>query len=431
MAVSSDTGLTPKQIQSIADADGLVNLWEGAVSSGKTVASIFRWLQFIGATRCDRSRAPLPGELVLTGRTRDSAWRNILLPMMDLYPGVVKGNLGAPYASVLGERVHVIGASDAKAESVIRGMTCLGIYVDEVTTIPEPYFKMALSRLRVTGRSGGIASKLFGATNPDNPLHWLRRDYILRMRTDETMRRDWRVFHFDLDDNPRLSPRYVESMKAQYTGLFYDRFILGKWVQGEGLVLSGWDESRLVVDPLDIPPMERTIGVGVDYGSTNPSAAVIIGYAQGKLWVLDEWHPHRGRAAHEGSMSPAKQSLSFRQWLARQPDTPEGIWVDPAAAHFREQLYGDGVNTAPAWNSVLKGIEQVHSLISLDRLRVSSTCVQLREEVPGYVWDPKASERGEDSPLKVNDHAVDALRYAIASSSPIWRPMMPLASEIP
>lgn len=414
------TGLSAKQLESVRESTGLVNIWEGAVSSGKTVASMFRWLTFLAQT------ADLPGEVVCTGRTRESAWRNVLLPMMDLFPGCVEGNMGSPTCRILNQRVNVIGAADSKAESVLRGITAKSIYMDEVTTIPESYFQMALSRLRVAGRSGGLASKLFGSTNPDNPQHWLKRDYLDKIGKDAEITSTWRSFHFALDDNPRLPTEYLSAMRAQYTGLFYKRFILGQWVQGEGAIWDCWDPDRHVVDVSELTKMDRVLALGVDFGSNHESAGLLVGVADSTLWVLAEWAPMRTDGT---TLSPSKQSQLLRQWIADRPiewQDPEFIFVDSAALAFRQQLYEDGLPTAPAWKSVTPGIQLVHSLLSLDRLRVLDQCTNLIEQMPSYVWDARAVAAGRDEPVKEKDDFCDALRYAIASSRPQWQGLVPL-----
>ncbi|MFF7233374.1 hypothetical protein [Streptomyces sioyaensis] len=48
----------------------------------------------------------------------------------------------------------------------------------------------------------------------------------------------------------------------------------------------------------------------------------------------------------------------------------------------------------------------------------------LLDELPGYAWDPDASEKGEDRPIKRDDHSVDALRYAVHSVAHEWRPLL-------
>ncbi|MET7787246.1 terminase family protein [Streptomyces sp900116325] len=133
--------MSRKQLLSIVQSEARINVWEGSVRSGKTIASLLRWLIYV-------ADAPRGGELVMVGRTRDSLFRNIIGPLMnpELFgelAGLVKYNNGAPMAYILGRPVHVLGANDAKAEPKVRGMTCTGAYVDELTTLPPHVLRSA------------------------------------------------------------------------------------------------------------------------------------------------------------------------------------------------------------------------------------------------------------------------------------------------
>lgn len=415
--------LSPTQLCSLREADGVVNIWHGSVRSGKTIASIIRWLVFV-------ETAPTLGELVMVGRTRDTVWRNVILPMQDKavvgerFASAVEGNFGSASIKIFGRRVHVLGANDSASEFTIRGMTVAGAYVDEITTLVEMFFSQLLTRMSVHG------AKLFGTTNPDNPQHWLKAKFLDRVTNpktadDEYLALTWRLWHFRLDDNTALTEDYKAQLKAQFpSGLFHRRYILGEWVQAEGAIYDMWDEDRHLIDPGDLPPMERVLTMGLDYGTTNQTAGIIIGISGGTLYALDEWAP---KVAAGRSLSDAEQSLALREWLPRRPveawRNPEWIHLDPAAASLRQQMFNDGItNVMPAWNTVLNGIRQVGSLLAMDRLKISRACVNLIREIPGYVWDEKKT----DTPVKVNDHFVDALRYGVHSTSPVWRPHIPI-----
>jgi len=49
---------------------------------------------------------------------------------------------------------------------------------------------------------------------------------------------------------------------------------------------------------------------------------------------------------------------------------------------------------------------------------IQKGCTNLRECIQSYAWDSKAADRGEDKPVKKNDHICDALRYAVCSAFP-------------
>lgn len=412
--------LSRKQIISVARSDGAVNIWDGAIRSGKTVSSLLRWLIFVAS-------APLGGELVVVGRTRESIARNVFGPLSDpslfgVASNFVSYTVGAPTGQVLGRTVHVVGASDSKAEKTIRGMTVAGAYVDEITVIPEEFFTQLLGRMSVEG------AKLFGTTNPDSPSHWLKKKFLDKVSSGELPH--WRYFRFAMEDNPRLSPEYIAQRKAEYTGLWYRRFVLGEWVAAEGAVFPMWDPSRHVVSWDDLPPMERLLATGVDYGTTNPTAAVVLGLGfDRKLYFVDEWRYDPGGSG--GSrLTDGQLSQRFREWL-EGPHVPhadevrvERVVVDPSAASFRLQLYEDGLVTAPAYNDVLHGVSVMATLFAEGQLLVADRCRGLIGEIPGYAWDERATEQGLDRPLKVADHSVDAARYAVVSTESLWRPVL-------
>ena len=399
--------LNPKQTETVRAAVARVNVWEGSIRSGKTIGSILAWLLFINLMRHES------GDFIMVGRTRDAVWRNVIGPMQDprLFDRaskVVVGNYGAPTVTILGRRVLVMGANDVKAENVIRGLTVLGAYVDEGTVIPENFFVQLLGRMSPPG------ARMFMTTNPDSPNHWLKKQYLDRVGHGL---HNWRKWHFVLDDNPSLSKDYVDSIKREFTGLWYKRFILGLWVQAEGAIYESWDDERHVVD--ELPDMVTIPGMGIDYGTTNDTRGLKLGLALGKdpcLYLINEWAPERS--------TDAGYSLSLSNWLGKPENVlepPDWLYVDPAAASFKLQLFTDGItNVANATNEVVQGIRTVSALLSTGKLKVHRSCKNFIREIPGYVWDPKATKKGLDAPIKQDDHALDAARYAIHSTRSVW-----------
>lgn len=418
---------SPKQMWSIGASDGRVNLWEGSIRSGKTFSSILRWFIFIAL-------APKQGELIMVGKSRDALYRNVIAPIQSspeyaFLRAFIRYRAGAPIAYIFGRRVHVLGANDSKAEGKIRGMTVVGAYIDELTMIPIEFFKQCLGRMSVPG------AQLFATTNPDSPAHWLKVEYLDKLGNFP----DWRRFHFTLDDNPALSAEFVASIKREYTGLWYKRFILGLWVAAEGAIFNMWDPDHHVRPWKDLPDLKALVGIGIDYGTTNATAALLLGISRerpiadqqtrGRLWLIDEWS-YDSRAADGVTKPDVELSAMFRDWLDT-PHLPDGhpsaglkprfIVLDPSAASFRAQLQKDKVATFPGDNAVGPGIALMASLLAERKLMVTDRCPGFINEAPGYAWDPKASEEGHDEPVKVADHRLDAARYAIKTTEQFWR----------
>ncbi|WP_306358679.1 MULTISPECIES: PBSX family phage terminase large subunit [unclassified Nocardia] len=422
-------GMSRKQLLSYAQAVGRVNIFEGAIRSGKSFSWTWLLLHKVATA------GPI-GSIVIVGRSRLSVWRNVFeplfqVPVFAMFAKHVHYKQGAPTAKIFGREVHVFGADDVTSENAIRGMTVQLAFLDELTVLHVEFFKQMLGRMSVEG------AQLFATTNPDNPQHWLRTEYLNRLAELP----DWRVFHFVLDDNPSLSEEYKASVRREYSGLWYRRFILGEWVAAEGAIFDMWDEKRHVVAWEKMPPITDWIGVGIDYGTTNATAVIAAGIgADGRLYLTDEWRFE----ASEKSMRATDSQLSkgIREWLV-QPHAPipeQGappsaafedvpVIADPAAASLRVQLIADDQFTYPANNDVLYGIRLMASLLGADMLRVSDRCAGFITEVTGYSWDPKATAVGKDAPLKVHDHSLDAARYALVTTERRWRSLINFPSS--
>jgi PBSX family phage terminase large subunit len=399
--------LTEKQRDAWAAVAGnRLVVCDGSVRSGKSVASDVAWIDFC-------RHAP-DGNLLMVGKTERTLKRNVVDPLIEIlgakrcrYVG------GSGELWVCGRRVYLAGANDERAEEKIRGLTLIGAYVDEASTVPESFWTMLLSRLSLDG------SRLIATTNPDSPMHWLKRDYL-----DRAEELGLKRFQFKLTDNPWLPASYVEAIRREYTGLWRKRFIDGEWCIAEGSVYEDWDPARHVLPAGKLPQIAQILSVGVDVGTTNATRGYLVGISaedRPRLVVIDEWAPTR--------MTDAGLSAGYRKWIGHR--APQWICVDPSAASFKLQLFSDGFsNVMNASNAVLDGIRTIASLLATDRIVVSDACVELLREFPSYVWDPKATLRGEDKPLKERDHSVDALRYAVATTRQLWGNRVPLTIPV-
>ncbi|MEV0115552.1 PBSX family phage terminase large subunit [Streptomyces sp. NPDC050844] len=401
--------LSDKQLRSIQESSAArISIWHGSVRSGKSIASLVAFLLGV-------RRTPASGLILLCGRSLQTIERNIIEPLQDplLFGDVaeeIRHTRGATTASILGRTVHLIGASDARAEGRLRGATAALAYVDEATLVPEGFWTQLLARLSVPG------ARLLSTTNPDSPRHWLKAGYL-----DRAHELDLAQWHFRLADNPSLSPAYVAALSAEYVGLWHKRMIDGAWVVAEGAVYDMWDEQQHVVDEL---PTMRRHWLGIDYGTSNPFSAILLGLGDDdRLYAVSEWR-HDARAARR-QMTDAQYSRVVRAWLDEHEVAPDWTFVDPSAASYITQLWADGhPGVARANNDVLDGIRSTATALDSGLLRVHRSCDGLLGELPGYAWSEDAAARGEDKPIKANDHSVDALRYVVHSTAHEWRHLL-------
>lgn len=406
--------LSAKQIHSwqASTTRDRFTLWDGAIRSGKTIISLFAFLDWIG------NHAP-QGPIAIIGKTHTTIVRNILDVIGMIAPkGIGAYSMGSDRVHIMGRPVWIIGANDAQAESKVRGLTLAGAYVDEATLLPEAFFVQLLGRLSIPG------ARLFATTNPDSPAHWLKTNYIDRIDSLD----GWGFWHFTMDDNPGLTPEYVAAKKKEFTGLWYRRFIQGEWVSAEGAIYDMWDPHKHITPWDQLPRMIDCYAAGIDYGTQNPTSAVILCLGEDHhLYLVDEWRLDQTNRGH-GTWTDAEQSQAILHWLRTTTHaphldtTPRRIIVDPAAASFKVQLRQDGAwGLTDANNDVLYGIRLMANGLANGWLHISSRCTGLINEAPGYSWDPKAQKAGEDRPIKTNDHSLDAARYALTTTERLWR----------
>jgi PBSX family phage terminase large subunit len=384
--------MSGKQLISYGESNARINIWEGAVRSGKSYSSMIRFLK-------ECLEGP-PGDFLLSGRTEKTIRQNVISFFEELLGNLVVYRIGKGELYIHNRRIQVVGASDERAEGKIRGATFSGAYVDEASILPESYFKMILSRLSVDN------AKLFATTNPDTPFHWLKVDFI--DRADEL---DLKVFSFQLDDNPVLSDKYKDSLRKEYSGLWYQRFIEGKWVLAEGVIFDFFDTHLHCIDRA--PKYSDTYICGVDYGTNNPTAFALIGYdpdVYPNIWLEKEYYWSSKEKERQKTDSDFAKDL--KDFTKGYPVSR--YYIDPSAASFKNELKKMGfTNLIDAENEVLDGIRFHSTLLSQGTFKVLRNCKRAIKEYSSYSWNPSSQRLGIDKPLKENDHLMDAIRYGL------------------
>lgn len=375
--------------------DARINILEGSVRSGKTIAMLVKWLRYV-------SEGP-KGLLVITGVSKDTIYDNILRDMFDtLDEEDYSYNRQTGDLRIFDRSIKVIGAKDEGSEKYLRGKTLAGAYCDELSLMPEKFFKQLLNRLSIKG------SKLYGTTNPDSPYHYLYTEYI--DDKDKIESGMVKVYHFELDDNPSLDEEYKTFVRNAYKGFWYLRMIEGKWVVAEGAIYDMWDEKLNTFTDEDIPATLYNNSqryISIDFGAVNPTVYVDIYDDGDTMWIVNEYY-------HDSKKKGSKEVSQYIEDLIKFIDgkNPRAIIVDPSAEVFKISARAKGIRVKDADNSVLEGIRMTSTLIGNRKLKVhKKNCPKFLEEVGGYVWDEKAALSGVEKPIKEKDHVLDAVRY--------------------
>lgn len=370
---------------------------DGAVRSGKTSLMMVAFIDW-AMQNFDRQR------FGICGKTVDSTVKNIIIPYLSMTRSQEIYSLQWRRADKLlmvsdgrhENAFEVFGGKDESSFALIQGRTLAGVLLDEVVLMPESFVNQALARCSVDG------ARFWFSCNPAGPTHWFKENWI-----DKARERGALYLHFTLDDNPGLSEETIQRYKTMYTGVFYQRYILGEWVRAEGLVYPMFSRDTHVV------PSESVGGgryyISIDYGTLNP-------FAMG-LWCL----MRDGTAAmvkeyyHDGRKSQRqKTDAEYYDTLVAfaEGHRIERIIVDPSAASFIELIHRNGdFGVWKAKNAVLDGIRQTGTLLQQRRLLFTPDCVNTMKEFGEYSWD--GDSVGQDAVIKENDHSMDQMRYFV------------------
>lgn len=385
----------------VKGADGIIA--DGAIRSGKTLCMSLSFVLWAMSTFNGQNFA-------MCGKTIGSFRRNVLfwLKLMLAGRGYTAEDHRADNLLVIRNgdienNFYIFGGKDEASQDLIQGITLAGVFFDEVALMPESFVNQATGRCSVDG------SKFWFNCNPDGPYHWFKQEWIDKRRDKNIL-----YLHFTMDDNLSLSEQIKARYRGMYSGVFYKRYILGLWCMAEGIIYDMFDVDRHVKSFKDFFSVliEKNRYVSIDYGTQNATAFLLWNKGTDKKWYCIREYYYSGRESGK-QKTDAEYADDLEVWLE---DTKiKAVIVDPSAASFIAELRKRGYKVLKAKNNVLDGIRMVGTQFNLDGIVISSACKNLIKEIGSYVWDEKAAERGEDRPVKVFDHACDAMRYFVAT----------------
>lgn len=393
--------LSPKQLKFIVESTARWNLAHGSVSTGKTICTAFRFLQAVD--QCPDS------EIAMIGKTSTTLFNNVINIIFEskelsIFKPFCTWSPSKHELKYKDKTITTYGAKDEGSVQLIQGRSLSLAYADEMTLYPESYIYMLDTRLRKPH------SMAFAAMNPAHPQHIVKQ-WIDKAETDP---KNYYALHFTLQDNPYLDADYIERIRTSSSGLFYKRNYLGLWCLAEGAIFDFFDSNIHVVRK---PPRAAEYWVaGIDYGTNNNFACVLIGVSTGQYtqtgvcrWVEKEyvWDSKKmGRQKINSEYADDIQAFL-------EPYAIKAIYIDPSAAAFKLELRRRGMHVVDADNDVLNGITYMCSEMGKGNLFICAECKETIKEIQSYVWDSKAAAKGDDEPLKQADHCCDALRYAL------------------
>lgn len=395
-----------KQLQILAFPNSQYDalICDGSVRSGKT--SVMSVAFVLWAMR-DFDRC----NFGICSKTVQTAIKNVVKPMLAMTYMQKRFDIKFRIAGAEGAQLeinsgkhkntfYIYGGKDESSYQLIQGITLAGVLLDEVALMPKSFVEQALARCSVDGR------KFWFNCNPEGQLHWFNQEWILQAERHNALR-----LHFTMEDNPSLSEKIKADYESMYSGVFYDRYIRGLWVAAEGIIYDMFDRNRHVL--AKPPELADEYYVSSDFGMQNATTFLLWARIRGtnKWYCAKEWYYSGREKRREKTVSELVDGL--QEMLDNI--VPLQIIVDPSARALIVEIQRRGLRVLPAINDVMNGIADVSTMLQSDRIFFSDKCVKTIEEFGVYVWDEKAVNRGEDAPMKINDHCMDAVRYFVRS----------------
>lgn len=426
LIVTEEFPPSPKQLaffKATADPDAEEILFDGAIRSGKTQAAcrlIAAWAwhfggpnwKFVIFRKTYRELADSTQAAFLRGDGK-------MPPACP--PELVKRYLAKDEVVELknGAQIMFRSAENAfDAEDKIRNVTLAGFFIDQVEELDGPdyfaFYETLLSRL---SDPRGPQKALLVA-NPGPEDHWVYKRFVDERRKEPQTRR---VSVTLLDNAQNLGLSYVRRMlrRKETNPMFYRRFIIGEWGAFGGKRFPSWDPQLHIVAPVEVPSGWEIVQ-GIDYGWANPTAAIWCAIDfDGRWWVIAE-HIDKEKPVswHVENIKRIERDMTF---------SPSSRWLDPSCWARKSEFQSTamefaeyGIDCGRAQNDRISGWNRLDEMLTdnlrdgFPRLRIFNTCQGLIEELPNL----KIKE-GTDDVEKENDHASDALRYAVMSRMPV------------
>lgn len=393
--------LTSKQqevLQSYFNDDWKYLILAGAKRSGKTYIDNYIFLyELRRVAKLAQENEDSAPQFILAGFSSNTIYNNVISSISSQFGIDLKADQHGHY-HLWGVDIVPSYTGSLRGMSSIRGMTSYGAYVNEASLAVHDVFQEILARCSMD------SARVICDTNPDNPQHWLKTEYIDNHNPAARIK----SFHFTIDDNTFLSDEYVKVFKAATpSGMFFERDILGLWVTGHGVVYPDFDKNKMVIK--NVPDLPHYC-VGVDFGFAegHPAAITVFGYDN---WNASHTEPPRNYLVecYEKSGMFIEQIIDIIKDIQQRYGASINVWCDSARPEYVSQLQRAGIHAQNARKAVIPGVEFVAELMKKDCFFVKESAAKpFLDEVYQYIWNEKTGE-----PQKDHDHVMDSVRYCL------------------
>ncbi|MCU0466686.1 MAG: phage terminase large subunit [Anaerolineae bacterium] len=371
----------------------------GGIGSGKSHAGCAKAGLASGGIIGGQQVIPVPNLGVITAPTYANVRDVTLRTFQEMFAPAIRKFHKAEMRAEMINGSEILFRSVENYE-VLRGINVSWWFGDEAALYHEDVWKIMIGRLRQFGRSGYA-----WLTTTPKGRNWLWREFVAKQRDA------YRMIKARTTQNPYLDRDYVESLIEAYSGDFAAQELDGDFISFEGLIYPEFDYGTHVFQEMPERRRFKRVVAGVDWGFVNPGVVLVVGVdGDDNLWVLHEEYARKRRIEEWTAVAAdLHQTYKISEFFC-DPSDPDNI------KHFKQA----GLNAKQANNSVLAGIQRVRQQLVVREngrpgLNFRNGSPNLIAEFSEYQW---ASNRDglRDEPRKAQDHAMDALRYAVVGA---------------
>lgn len=320
-------------------------------------------------------------------QARDIAWQMLIKELKPITKKVNESRLELEVLNLKGG-TSSIQLRGWEAIETLRGQFFDFIVIDEVASMRN--FNVYWHEVVRPTLTDTVGQVMFIST-PKGFNHF----YDLFNTQDE----DYQSFHFTSYDNPFIPSEEIDKASKEIPEDRFAQEYLADFRKTEGLVYKEFDRTRHVTD--EIPQTVTDIILGIDFGYTNPSSIIPIKIdGDNHYWIREEFYK-TGQTTEQ----IAEQAKLYK---------PTKVYADPAEPDRIEILRKSGLNVRDVSKDIVAGVDRVRELFKQNRIHISPDCKNLIHELETYRYpDKKPDQNEQEKPVKENDHALDALRYAL------------------
>jgi phage terminase large subunit len=341
----------------------------------------------------------LPGRQILMLRKtlpslRKSTWRDFTgyLTTLGLYDRVKESKMEMCFA--YGDSLMQFGCLDDPSK--IKSTQWNDIFMEEGTEFTYEDFIILRTRMSAPmhrAAKGYVPNQLFIAFNPEDENHWLKERLIEKYGSE-----DLKEIVSNYKDNPFLSEEYIKVLTdlEKDNPNYFRIYGLGEWGRLDHVIYSAWD----VVDRFPLGCEE--IIYGLDFGFNNPSALIKVGIKDGELFEEEK--------IYQSGLTNSDLIVAMNDVIPAEHKRNSFVFCDSAEPDRISEISDAGFNVIPADKSIKDGIDMVKRF----KVHIVRGSDNLLKEKRSYSWKvDRKTEKILDDPIKFNNHAVDAERYAV------------------